>query len=245
MVFNSGSTTNSIVRRLNRRTGANDTTYPVADKASDINEGLDRFWILAMLADGKFQIDDTNNTTDIPVVRTNLVSGQQQYTFATDLLVVEKLFCKDAANGNFQELFPVDIKQTRNNLHARNIWELPTGNSGIPTHYDKTINSFLLDPVPNYNSALGLRLVYKRGASYFTSADTTKAPGIPAVFHPGLVDYASRTYLLDKVSTAEISRKLIELEKSLAKWEESITDFYANRTQDEPTKIVGKYRSPR
>lgn len=238
MYFNPTTDAQSIVARLNRLTGADNTIYPLIEKANDCNEALDRFFYLAMTADGTFQFDDSNYT-DLPIGTTNLVSGQQDYAFASDVMTVEKVLCKDSASGNWTELTPVDIKESKYNLHARNIALLPTGNTGIPTHYDKSWNSILLDPIPSYNSTGGLKVIFGRGPSYFISTDTTKQPGIPIIFHNYIYLYAGLQFLIDK----EITSKIPSTEQKILSLEDSITDFFSHRAKDEPTRIKTIYRS--
>ena len=236
MLFNSGTTTNSIVYRLNRNTGANNTIYPLADKASDVNEGLDKYWHLAMVGSGTWQIDDSNQT-DLPISTADLVSGQQDYTLPSDLMIIEKIFAKDSG-GSWNELAPVDITQTQEDLGAKNIWILPSGNSGSPTKYDKKANSIFLDPIPNYNSTSGLKISFKRGPSYIISSDTTKAPGIPSIYHPYLVDYATWVYLGSKLSNQSLIAKYNVLTIKLANWEKTIKEYYAYRPADEKKRLI-------
>lgn len=235
MQFNSGTTTNSIVARINRTTGTTNVTHPLADKASDCNEALDRFWTLALPADGKWQLDDTNNT-DLPIGTTNLTSSQQDYSLASDVMEIEKVFVKDSS-GNWLEVQPVDITGTKSDIHAQNIWQLPSSNSGIPTHYDKVGASIFLDPIPNYSSTGGLKVVFKRGPSYFSSSDTTKQPGIPVIFHNFIHRYASWLFLADKNP-----RKGDVLIPQIQRDEMAIVEFFAHRDKNEPLKISVRRR---
>jgi hypothetical protein len=226
MLFNSGTTTNSIVAKINRTTGANNTTYPLADKASDVNEALDKYWYIAMLGDGNWQIDDSNNT-DLPIAVTNLVSGQQDYSFPSEVMVIEKVFVKESG-GNFKEILPIDITQDVA------IWT--SADSGSPFQYDKKANSIFLNYTPNYNSTGGLKVVFKRGPSYFVSTDTTKAPGVPAIFHSYFSDYASSVFLANKLSgsAGKLDRLLIKIRNT----EQAIQDFYGQRSKDELKRFI-------
>lgn len=104
-----------------------------------LNQALDRFVSLLLGADGTWQWDDSNYE-DFPIGVTNLVSGQYDYIFASDVLGIEKVLAADPA-GSWLELVPVDLHERR--LASRNIWQRP-GSVGIPTSYDKFGTSFCL-----------------------------------------------------------------------------------------------------
>lgn len=238
MYFNPTTSAQSIVAKINRTAGTTNTTYPLIDKANDCNEALDRFWQLALSCDGTWQIDDTNYT-DLPIATTNLVSGQQDYSLSTEAMEIEKVFAKDS-NGNWVELTPVDIQQTQTNIHAKNIWTLLSNDSGSPTAYDKSGGSIFLNAIPNYNSTGGLKVVFKRGAFYFVSTDTTKQAGIPVIFHGFIPLYASMLWLTDKNPA-----KAVALQPLIQKTEQSIMDRYSKRDKNVPQRIIPMYRSSR
>lgn len=236
MQFSNSTTEDAIVQEIDRICGTTSTTYTVKAKTARVNQALDRFFTLALQEDGDWQFDDTNQT-DLPIGVTNLVSGQQDYSFASELLVVTKVLAKDS-NGIWNTLTLLD--QQESTFPAKNVWELPTGNTGAPLRYDIFANSLLLDPIPDYNSTGGLKVVFKRNASKFVSTDTTKEPGIPSLFHPYLCRYASLPFLIEKE---------LDYAKSVAQQiaidEEAIKDFFANRNKTKKTKVKTLYRNPR
>lgn len=233
MQFNPASDAQSIVARINRACGSDNNTYPLLQKANDCNEGLDRYWYLAFMADGKWQIDDTNNT-DLPVATANLVSGQIDYQLPATAMIIDKILVSDSA-GNWTELEEVDIQDDT----AKHIWELTPGNSGIPNRYELMGNSVFLDPIPNYSKASAIKIVFQRGPSYFVYNDTTKTPGIPAIFHSYVVHYASMIFCSDK----NLPKKQDQM-ALVGRDEEAIGDFYSHRNTDEKQVIRPKYVSP-
>lgn len=238
MYFNPTTSEQSIVARMNRTSGTTNVTYPLIDKANDCNEALDHFWQLALTADGTWQIDDTNYT-DLPIAVTNLVSGQQDYSLSTEAMQIEKVFAKNSS-GDWVELKPVDVTQTQTDVQARNIWTLPSNDGGSPSAYDKQGGSIFLNAIPDYNSTGGLKVVFKRGASYFASTDTIKQPGIPVFFHDYISRYASSLWLIDKNPA-----KANALLPFIMKEEQSIVEFYSKRDKNVPQRIVPRYRSSR
>lgn len=234
MDFNNSSTTNSIVARMNRICQTGNNTYSLADKASDCNEALDRYWALALVADGKWEIDDSNQS-DLPSATTTLTSGQRDYSLGTDMMVVEKVLIKDES-GYWHELDPVDLSQSQTNIHASNILEQASG-TGIPTKYDIRGSSIFLETPPNYTQAASLRVVFKRGPSYFVSGDTTKVPGIPGIHHPFIPRYGSLQFLIDKDN-----KRAANLATQVQVMEDSITEFYAKRHTGDKQQITVRKR---
>lgn len=234
MKFYDATTEDAVVQEVWRICGATANTYTLKQVTARVNQALDRFFYLALSENGDWQFDDSNYT-DFPIGTTNIVSGQQDYSFPAELLNVTKVLAKDST-GNWRELIPVD----QNEPLARNIWELPTSNSGAATRYDIFSNSIFLDPIPNYSSSNGLKVVYGRNASKFVSTDTTKEPGIPSLFHPYLCRHAALSFLIEKKLP-----QLTSVSQQVLIDEEAIKDFIANRNETKKTKIRPSYRDPR
>lgn len=181
------------------------------------NEALDRFVFLAMSADGRWQWDD-NNYTDYPIATTNLISGQRDYTFALEHLEIEKVLIKDAS-GDWITLGTMDI---HDNDYIEN------SDTGTPSKYDKIANSIFFDLTPNYSSTSGLKIYFKRGASYFVSTDTTKVPGFASIFHSYIPNYAGAMYAVDRQLPNAVSMYTL-----VTNQEKAIKEFYSARTKDE------------
>ena len=149
-----------------------------------INQALDDFWNIAIPASGKWQLDDSNQT-DYPIVSTNLIASQRDYSFTVDassnlILDIYRVFVLTSATGTqYREIYPVDAQSDIET------WGLTDGQNleGPPYRYDKTANGIFLDPIPSYSATNGLKLYINREASYFTTASTTKKPGVPGVLH--------------------------------------------------------------
>lgn len=243
MQFNNTTTLDGLIQECERITlkgtgGISNITNSLKDFTARLNQGLDRFFTIALTHDGNWQFDDSNYT-DLPIGVANLVSGQQDYSFSSDLLTVVKVLVKDSS-ANWSELTPVDESQTGANVYAKNIWTLPTGNSGTPSRYDKFANSILLDPIPNYNSTGGLKVNFKRNASKFASTDTTKEPGIPSLFHPYIARVACLPYLIEHNMDG-----LVGLNNQILQDEALIKEYMSKRIGDERNVISVRTRSSR
>lgn len=236
MVFSDSTTEDAIVQEIDRICGTTATIYTLKAKTARVNQALDRFFYLALLGDGTWQFDDANQT-NLPIGTADLVSGQLDYSFASELLMVTKVLIKDASAGNWLELQQVDQSQSR----ALNIYAPPISNpGGVPSTFDLLGNSILLDPIPNYASTGGLKVVFKRNASKFVSTDTTKVPGIPSLFHNYLCRYASLQWAIEKkLPFKNDLAQLVQVDEA------AIQDFLSNRDKTIPRRINPTYRSSR
>lgn len=234
MVFSNSTTEDGLIQEVDRICGTTDNNYTLKAKTSRINQGLDRFITLALMNDGDWQFDDVNET-DLPIGTANIVSGQYDYSFASEVLMVTKMLVADSA-GNFHEIPQVD----QYDESSRNIFKQPSGNSGIPNKYDILGNSILLDPVPNYSYSNGLKIVFKRNAVKFVSTDTTATPGIPSIFHPYLCRFASLPFLIEK----KLPQRN-DVASQILMDEEAIKDFMSNRDRTKRTQVIPRFRSAR
>jgi len=154
-----------------------------------LNNALDRFHTIAFQYDSLWNFDDrayADNDQTLPIATTSIVSGQSDYLFDDELLVVTQVFIKDSG-GTWRELTAQDDK------NAPNIYIGAT--SGTPTRYELVGNSILLDPIPNYNSTDGLKVTFKRSGRRFNYTDGALPIGIPSIFHEYLARYACQSYL--------------------------------------------------
>lgn len=216
-----------IVREIDKNCKSNSTSYPLADKVQDINNALSDAITIALESGGTWQYDDSNHT-DYPIITTALVSGQRDYAFTTDeqgnlILDIYKVMARISASGIYEEINPIDVQSqqgTENFYDGQNL-------GGIPQDYDKTANGIFLDPIPNYNSADGLKIYINREGSFFTVSDTTKKPGIDPLCHEYLALVPSYKYARNN-SLKNVAR----LEKDVLAMEKRITERYAKREKD-------------
>lgn len=204
---------------------------------ADVNNALDDYFTIALPASGTWQLDDSNQT-DYPIITTNLVDGQRDYAFTTDgssnlILDVFRVFVLTSATGTqYVEIFPVDQQsdfETTGFTDGQNA-------EGTPYHYDKTANGIFLDPIPSYNATNGLKVYVNREASYFTSSDTTKKPGVPGLHHKYFylkpaAEYARRNNL---AVADRLSVEVLKMER------ETIPQYFNARSRDERKQLTMK-----
>ena len=219
-----------VLEDLTSTQSASTSSYPLSVKIRDINMAFDDYQTIVTEASGTWQLDDSNHTK-YPNMKFDLVSGQQDYNFTEDeqgnqVQDIYRVECKDA-NGEWQLLKAYDEQSEETSMSAR---ELLTG---TPTRYYKTANGIFLDVTPNYNSSLGIRMFFTRSPSYFTTADTTKEPGIPNAHHRYLAVKPAYWYWLPKDSQ-RASLYFAELQKI----EKMISDSVSQRVRDERPRLL-------
>lgn len=209
-----------------------DTTL-LKEITSDVNLAHNEVLALIFKAGGTWQFDDTNHT-DYPIITTNIVSSQRDYTFTSDetgnlILDVYRVLVADS-DGVYRDLVPRDqqtpYSQTTGFVDGQDL-------TGTPTAYDKTANGIFLDRIPNYNYTNGLKVYINREGYYFTTSDTTKKPGIPGLFHEYYVIATAYRYARRKSLAKEgslLQQKII--------MEQAIEDHFAFRERDVKKQMI-------
>lgn len=243
LAFNDTSTLKGIVQMYERECGftrgdISGNTNRLKELTADVNLALDDFTRLAIQSSGTWQFDDSGHTTDYPIITTNLVASQRDYSFTTDergnlILYIYKVLIADAS-GNFYEVKPKDAQGDSDTVGYWN----GQNTTGTPATYDKTANGIFLDPIPSYNYTNGLKVYINREASYFTSSDTSKKPGIPGLFHSYLYLQPAREYARrNNKSNYGI------LEAQVARIESNIQEYFAFREKDVPHRLTVRQES--
>lgn len=194
-----------------------------------VNAKQNDAWALIFQSSTRWQWDDTNQS-DFPIITTNIVSGQRDYTFTTDetgnlILDIHRVAIKRSASATiFDEIFPADAQTDP----YSDFVEDNTSATGTPWQYDKTANGIFLDPIPNYNATNGLKVYINREGYYFTTSDTTKKPGFAGTLHEYLPVAVAYEYARDNNL-----RNTTTLARDVLLWEEKIKEYYSKRERDE------------
>lgn len=210
--------------------------------AADVNLTLDRFFEIALPASGTWQLDDSNQT-DYPIIKTNLVAGQRDYTILTDqdgnlvLDIYKAMILPSATATEYIELTrKIDQQSELSGI------DMESAQTGVPIGYDKTANGIFLDPKPSYNATNGLKLFVNREASYFAYNDTTKKPGVPGLFHAYFFkrpaqQYAARNSLAiagGRLRNGAFTGLLMEVNDM----ETDIKKYFGGRARDEKPRMT-------
>ena len=175
--------------------------------------------------DGRWQFDDQNYTT-YPIGTQTLVASQNDYTFDSTQLEIERVEVKDA-QGDWHLLTPIDKSQIG---FAIDEFE-PT--PGLPWCYDKQGASILLYPAPSSATTTltsGLKVYFKRTASIFTSAEVTtgtKVPGFASPFHQ-LISYKAAI----PFAVVNLPQRVPALMAEVTRMEKGLEQHYGRREQD-------------
>lgn len=248
--FNNTTTENGIIQRIEDelsfpRGHISGNTAMLKRFLGLINSTLDDYIELAIKSSGTWQFDDSNHT-DFPIITTNIVASQRDYTFTTDeagnlILDVERVFVRNSTTDPYQEIYPVDVNSDDESVISTFADGLNT--EGKPYKYDKLGNGILLDPIPNASVTNGLKVYINREGYYFTTSDTTRKPGVPGIHHEYFVLKPAFKFAKQKMLA-----NAVNLEKDVLDFEGSerlgvtgkIPFYFAKREKDVRHKMTPK-----
>src|SRR3990167_9794420 len=205
-----------------------------------VNLSLDKAFHIIFGADGKWQFDDRNHT-DYPIITTNIVASQRDYSFTTDensnlILDIARVFYRKSTTEPYYELFPIDVQSDAESEISSIVDGMNT--EGQPTKYDKTATGIFLDMIPPSAVTSGLKIYINREGSYFTSSDVTaqtKTPGFAGLYHLYCVYEPAYQYAVaNNLSNREA------LDREVQRLELDITEYYSRRSRDERTVMYGE-----
>lgn len=241
LVFSNTTTKHGIIQSIERNCGFSDgdisgNTTRLAEFTADINNALDKALSIIIPASGEWQFDDTNHT-DYPIITTNIVASQRDYSFTVDgssnlILDIYKVFAKVSASSTavYEEVYPVDVQSEDGTTSFTD----GLNATGVPYRYDKTGNGIFLDPIPSYSATSGLKIYINREGSYFSTSDTTKKPGFAGIFHDYLALRPAYMYALrySKSNTKVLLNEVLTMEKAMK-------EYYGKRDRDTRTILRG------
>ena len=235
--YDTGNTHDSMVHQINFLCTSDDTSFPLADKARNLNIAVESLVGKIVQVDGGWEFDDPNQT-DYPRGTGTLVEGQELYSFSSEYLIIKKIEIKEA-NGLWIEIKPLDENQlgvSTEEYFGQDSSGDPT--KGLPEYYAKIGRHIRLFPAPtsaNVTLSGGLRVTFQRTIDLITATDTTQQPAIQSPFHGLLCYMVSLPYceIYQPSRVARYERKIIEGTKDCL-------DFYAQRGEDERSQVTTK-----
>lgn len=229
MYFNPTDSSNSIIADIDFLLyGTSETfndEYTLLDRTRNVNITLDETVVEMFKADPNWDYDDSNNT-DFPIATTDLVSGQDNYSFPDSTLVITRVRIMDT-NGKYKTLEPV----TRAELSDTELLA-----TGVPTKFYKKGGSFFPVPIPNYGADGGVEIEFQRGANHFASTDINVAPGFNSLFHQILSVGAALRYAMGNGMSEKV-KFLSAMKLEILK---SIREHYQTRNKDEKARMTLK-----
>lgn len=204
---------------------ATSTSLTDATLLRRINDAYEQIVLKILHADGTWQFDDSNFTTN-PTAKADLTTAVHEYTFTNAVLDIEEVAILDL-NGLYIKLEPIDPSELGGASFEEYFGITFNGTSyvaqaGFPHYYDKVGKTIKFDKAPTASEATltkGLRVRFSRTADFFTSGQVstgTKEPGF-AVNHTILAYKSALPYALTykKDRVGFISSEIIRLEKEI------------------------------
>ena len=181
-----------------------------------------------MQSDARWQWDDSN-TLDLPIATTGLVASQQDYTLSIAHLDILRVEVMDS-NGGWSKLQPID----QADLYGQSLNSF-FGTPGGPRYYDKYGQSLFLYPAPDYTQAASLKVYFQRGPEYFTTSDTTKAPGFNTLYHDLIPYWIAYNYAIAN-GKGNASALMAEIQRK----EDALQEDYALRSKDDHNALKAR-----
>jgi hypothetical protein len=234
LVYSDSSNLTGLVEDIDFICGTDSTSYPLKDKARNIN----RHYYVAvsdiLKSSGRFQFDDSNLTT-VNAPTFTLVNGQSQYSLPTDFLKLTEVEILDNG-GNWvklQEIDPADISTAISDFE-----DTP----GVPKYYDVQGNMLTMYPAPATGSVTltnGGKLHYQREVDHFVSTDTTQEPGFAEPYHRILSLGASYDWLVINSSQDKADRIFAQYMAMRAE----LKKFYSDQNRDSQIRFRPAHRT--
>lgn len=218
------------------------TNLNIKDFTRLANFAMDDYSSIVMSADGRWKFDDFTNTTN-PQGYTQVVSGQNNYTLATNYLQISKIELK--VDGMRRVLEPIDQRDYKNQSLDEVFKE-----NGTPRYYDYDGQQIKLYPAPDFSDSgdntvianNSLHVDFTRPAEYFDVTDTTATIGIPRVHHEYIAIKASQKTMFgtNDPTKSDIERELIKWEGREVNGIQSggkIREYFSVRDENTPRRL--------
>ena len=231
------------------------TLYLLGKSATDTTSYASTDWVrsaktyhrkagyIAWRNSGAWDFDDSNYTT-LPIATADLVAAQQDYALPSNAFDVQRAEVM-ASDGRYRLLNRMDKAEVKDEALSEYY-----STDGLPKYYDLVGNSLMLYPAPaaaNVTTTAGLKLYLSRDVTEPTMTtgsgafrDITTTPGFQVSQHPYIAIGCAVDYGVSKNYTAE---KMANLRLALKEYEQGITDYFAERDRDYPTKFRPSVRS--
>jgi hypothetical protein len=228
MQFSDTSNLTGLVEDIDFICSTDSTSYPLKDKARNVNRWQYKAVLWYMSAQKKWKYDDSNLTT-LPEITTTLVNSQSDYALPSNIFNVEAVEILNNA-GDYVRLTPISIEEIPGAISEFE------STDGTPKYYRLTGESIILYPAPATGSvtmADGLKAHVTREFDHFVSTDTTQEPGLPEPFHRILSLGAAYDYLIVN-GTQE---KSVAVRQELEQLKNDMIKFVGQRNSEQKTAV--------
>lgn len=238
MMYSDTSGKTGLLQRCEYYTGLGDagisgSTLLKAQFTQSLNNWLQKIVTMILSSMDGWDYDDVNHT-DFPILTTNLVANQPDYSLPASEKILKIKRVEITYDGtNWYKAEPFDIgergKATSTTLIASDF-------STSEPKYDIQFNSIFVYPIPDTAVTSGLKLWVSREIDEFTTSDTTQEPGIDEPFHEMLAQGAS----FDFAAIKGLAIKN-DLWAMLQDYEARLKKFYGKKEDDRVNQLKSSY----
>lgn len=202
-------------------TNANSTTFPDADIDALVNVYYHQLTAKILASMDEWDFAGETATTD-------LVAGQREYIFPTDILKIKRIDIK-LDGTNWTRLNPFDVQEVSEPLASET--DIVARFNNESPFYGTLDQSFFVWSGTIITVTSGIKLWYTKEVTEL-SADTDE-PVIEKPFHSMLSEGAALAYF----RKFDVDDKVIETQALLDRQEEDLIGFYSRRNEDRVMKF--------
>lgn len=223
-------TIGDISTKITNLTNCDTTQYSNANRLIDINIWYRNLETEILKSQDSWDFDDTNNT-DFPIITTNLIANQQDYSLPVSTLEIKR--AEITFDGvNWYPLNAFDNGSRLKSLATNSLSDFVTTNP----YYDVQYGSVFLYPIPTSNVTAGLKLWVTRTVTDFTLSDLTtgtKLPGIDPLFQD-IIAYGTAFDFCMSKGLPQTNNLKVVLDEKLT----NLRNHYSRRAKDEKMSMT-------
>lgn len=213
--------------------GISGSTLLKAQFTQSLNNWYHKVVTMILSSMDGWDYDDINHT-DFPILTTNLVANQQDYSLPASEKILKIKRIEITYDGtNWYKAEPMDINERGTGTSTT----LIAGDfiTSEPK-YDIQFNSLFIYPIPDTSVTSGLKIWTTREVDEFTTSDTTQEPGIDEPFHEMLALGAS----FDFAAIKGLAIKN-DLWAMLQDYETRLKKFYGKKEDDRVFQLKSSF----
>lgn len=218
-------TIGDIATKARNLANTDSSAYTDANLLIDLNQWYSIVNFEILRSQDEWDFDDSNNT-DFPILTTNIVANQQDYSLPTNALEIKRV--EVTYDGvNWKKVEPLDISERQISTATNAIADF----SASSPYYDPQYGSIFLYPIPTANVTGGLKVWVSRRVTAITSSDVstgTLVIGFEPLFHDILAYGTAHEYCKSKDLFEKADRLKIDVSEKLA----NLRSFYSRREKD-------------
>lgn len=214
-------------------TGISGNAQRLQDFTRLVNSRYHQVVTMILRSQNSWDYDDINHT-DFPILTTNLVADQPDYSLPASEKILKLKRIEVTYDGtNYYKAEPLDIGQVG---EATDTTSISSDFDDSKPFYDIQYNSIFLYPIPDTDVTRGLKLWVTREVDEFTSSDTTQEPGIDEPFHRMLAIGASMDWAIAK--GLGVKNDLMALYQD---YERRLGDYYGSKQTDKDMRFSSSF----